>query len=356
MMTSKARVLGFAASSALTACGGSSPTLSSSAAQEAGAMTVCTPGASVACTGPGGCAGGQVCNANGSAFGACDCGSSAGTSIEAGATSGAASAAASGASDTTTSGSSTSGTSSVGNDADTSASGVSTGSGSGAAAQSGSSSGSTTSSGGIGEMSGASAACVGAATQACGNCNGGSQVRTCDNGVWSAWSACSGAPVPDLGEMSAQGGVGMGNFTISFDFTTLDGNPNATQDVVNQRNSRPSCGAPTGNPYWDIQFETTGCNTPGSLQVQHFTQAEGVITHCTNQGAYNFGTVSGHHITIHRANGQITMTVDTTIRDQWTDATDWDAAAVLAIGTDVCDGINSYPVNGTVSNVCVEKQ
>lgn len=35
---------------------------------------VCTPGTSVACVGAGGCAGGQVCNAEGSGFGACDCG------------------------------------------------------------------------------------------------------------------------------------------------------------------------------------------------------------------------------------------------------------------------------------------
>jgi hypothetical protein len=33
----------------------------------------CTPGASVACVGTGGCAGGQVCNAAGSGFGACEC-------------------------------------------------------------------------------------------------------------------------------------------------------------------------------------------------------------------------------------------------------------------------------------------
>src|SRR5262245_61996227 len=35
---------------------------------------VCTPGASVACVGTGGCAGGQVCNADGTGFGVCDCG------------------------------------------------------------------------------------------------------------------------------------------------------------------------------------------------------------------------------------------------------------------------------------------
>ncbi|MFK8003078.1 MAG: hypothetical protein AB8H86_26145 [Polyangiales bacterium] len=36
--------------------------------------STCTPGASVACVGAGGCAGGQVCNADGTAFGECMCG------------------------------------------------------------------------------------------------------------------------------------------------------------------------------------------------------------------------------------------------------------------------------------------
>jgi len=34
----------------------------------------CVPGASVACTGPSGCAGGQSCLADGTGYGACDCG------------------------------------------------------------------------------------------------------------------------------------------------------------------------------------------------------------------------------------------------------------------------------------------
>jgi hypothetical protein len=34
----------------------------------------CTPGASQACVGPGGCNGGQVCLPGGAAFGQCDCG------------------------------------------------------------------------------------------------------------------------------------------------------------------------------------------------------------------------------------------------------------------------------------------
>jgi hypothetical protein len=35
---------------------------------------VCVPGRAVACTGPAGCAGGQVCVANGTGYGPCDCG------------------------------------------------------------------------------------------------------------------------------------------------------------------------------------------------------------------------------------------------------------------------------------------
>src|SRR5581483_995807 len=35
---------------------------------------VCVPGASVACVGPGGCNGAQVCNSAGTALGVCDCG------------------------------------------------------------------------------------------------------------------------------------------------------------------------------------------------------------------------------------------------------------------------------------------
>jgi len=35
---------------------------------------LCVPGASQACVGPGGCQGGQVCLADGSGLGACDCG------------------------------------------------------------------------------------------------------------------------------------------------------------------------------------------------------------------------------------------------------------------------------------------
>jgi hypothetical protein len=38
-----------------------------------GGSMVCTPGASVACVGVGGCQGGQVCNSDGTAFGTCEC-------------------------------------------------------------------------------------------------------------------------------------------------------------------------------------------------------------------------------------------------------------------------------------------
>jgi len=35
--------------------------------------------------------------------------------------------------------------------------------------------------------------CSGASSQACGPCSKGSQTRVCSNGVWSGWSACTGA-------------------------------------------------------------------------------------------------------------------------------------------------------------------
>jgi hypothetical protein len=55
----------------IVACGSSS----SDGGATAGS---CTPGSSIACTGAGGCSGGQVCNASGTAYGDCDCGSSGG--------------------------------------------------------------------------------------------------------------------------------------------------------------------------------------------------------------------------------------------------------------------------------------
>src|SRR5205823_7002217 len=54
-----------------TACGHSSLTADAW-------LNPCTPGASVACTAPGGCMGGQVCNASGT-FEPCVCGMDAGT-------------------------------------------------------------------------------------------------------------------------------------------------------------------------------------------------------------------------------------------------------------------------------------
>lgn len=63
-------VVGFAAVAigCLLACSGSSPIA-------VGLKEACVPGLSVACVGPGGCAGGQVCDQSGSGFGSCVCGS-----------------------------------------------------------------------------------------------------------------------------------------------------------------------------------------------------------------------------------------------------------------------------------------
>lgn len=48
-----------------------------------GPARACVPGASVSCVGAAGCAGGQICLPDGSAYGACDCGASAKPSSEA---------------------------------------------------------------------------------------------------------------------------------------------------------------------------------------------------------------------------------------------------------------------------------
>lgn len=52
------------------ACGGSSETATPDASTNA-----CVPNQSIACVGPGGCAGGQACKSDGTAYSPCDCGS-----------------------------------------------------------------------------------------------------------------------------------------------------------------------------------------------------------------------------------------------------------------------------------------
>lgn len=63
-----------------TSAGGSSAGGSGSSA--------CVPGASVSCVGPGACQGGQVCNADGTGYGACECASGGGGSSSGGSGSG----------------------------------------------------------------------------------------------------------------------------------------------------------------------------------------------------------------------------------------------------------------------------
>ncbi len=50
------------------ACGGSDDKTGTNVSEQ-----VCVPGKSDPCTGPGGCSGGQVCNAEGTGFGECVC-------------------------------------------------------------------------------------------------------------------------------------------------------------------------------------------------------------------------------------------------------------------------------------------
>jgi len=50
--------------------------------------------------------------------------------------------------------------------------------------------------------------CSGASSQACGPCSKGSQTRVCSNGVWSDWSACTGAGcVPKSTKACGSGGT-----------------------------------------------------------------------------------------------------------------------------------------------------
>ena len=201
--------------------------------------------------------------------------------------------------------------------------------------------------GGSGGMSGASGGlsggvvvpptCSGAASQACGNCNSGTQTRTCNAGVWSAWGACTGETPATLIS------VGVGNFTISFD---LVDSTTGEQAVVNQRTD--CLGATSPHPFWDVRLNTPACTSAGSLEVDTYNITQGVSIHCTN------GRVSGHHIELHRVSGTLTFLEDGLTTNSWADGTDLTGLAALATGTDICPGV--APLAGTISNLCVEKQ
>ncbi len=49
--------------------------------------------------------------------------------------------------------------------------------------------------------------CSGASSQACGPCKGGTQTRTCSNGVWSGWSSCKGAGCTPKSTKACTGGT-----------------------------------------------------------------------------------------------------------------------------------------------------
>ena len=54
--------------------GGGSAVTGGGSSSMGGGSPSCLPGQSVACVGVAGCSGGQICNADGMSFGACDCG------------------------------------------------------------------------------------------------------------------------------------------------------------------------------------------------------------------------------------------------------------------------------------------
>jgi hypothetical protein len=181
--------------------------------------------------------------------------------------------------------------------------------------------------------------CSGAASQACGNCNTGTQTRTCDVGVWGSWGDCTGAQAADLS------GVGMGDFTISFDLTDTD---TSAQAVVNQRKN---CTTDSNLPYWDIRLNPTECRQ-GFLSLEHYYN-DVLSVQCAP--VLNDG-VSTYHVAIHRTSGVIAVTLGV-YSTTWADATMWEAIAPLVSGTEVCDGTAGLmPLSGTLTNLCVEKE
>ncbi|HVH45477.1 MAG TPA: hypothetical protein VM925_24155 [Labilithrix sp.] len=60
--------------------------------------------------------------------------------------------------------------------------------------------------------------CTGSSTQPCGNC--GTQSRTCNNGTWSSWSACTGEGVCTFGDLRACGTNGTQGCDASCNWST----------------------------------------------------------------------------------------------------------------------------------------
>ena len=60
------------------------PGLMLAASASVASRSICVPGSTQACVGPGGCSGGQACRADGAGFGVCDCGPSRGATSDAG--------------------------------------------------------------------------------------------------------------------------------------------------------------------------------------------------------------------------------------------------------------------------------
>jgi hypothetical protein len=152
------------------------------------------------------------------------------------------------------------------------------------------------------------------------------------------------APACDNGSLA---GVGMGNFTISFDLSDKDG---SAQAVVNQRMAN----CIDNDPYWSIRLNDPACGQ-GYLSLEHYLGTLSV--QCINAGS------GSYQVVIHRSNGQITMTINTATGMHvpgsqpivWADATNWDMVAPVSSGTEVCDTMVK-PLDGTLTNLCVEKE
>jgi hypothetical protein len=183
--------------------------------------------------------------------------------------------------------------------------------------------------------------CTGSATQACGNCASGTATRVCNNGVWSDFGSCVGAQDATLQ------GVDAGNFTISFDL--MDTDTTSTQIVLDQETNCIS-----NDPYWEVQLNPTVCGG-GTIAVQHFVSGTGLQTDCASQVGFQI-PASGYHVVIHRQNGIINIKMGSGSGPgySWPDTTTWDAFSPVATGSAVCD--KTETLDGTVSNLCVEKE
>jgi hypothetical protein len=301
---------------------------------------VCTPGASVACVGTGGCAGGQVCKADGSGYGACNCGAASGSA------SGASGASAGSGSGT---GSGTNGTSGT-SDAGGASAGASSGN-SGAAsgnASAGSGSGTTGASGSSGAGGGATA----------GNASGGSGASS---GAGSSSGTGSGASGGSSGTDSTPptvaftgacvnnlSNIGNGNFRMVVTLTPSPSPTGPTAGTASLLNQRKGCLA---GDLWDLtgRFATNATFTVGIT----LDDTKGNLISLTNP--YPIVDSGVHTITVTRINGTLYISADTVPWVSTPALTSFGTLAPLLEKTGPCIGVDgTKPFFGTIDSLCIQ--